>query len=71
MKIEGVGSIGAVGLVSSLGDGRFKNGRHASVYIGATPKQFSSGGKVLMLGIHKHGGDKALRSCPSLIPHMV
>jgi transposase len=63
MKIEGIGSIGAVGLVSSLGDGRgFKNGRHASVYIGATPKQFSSGGKVIMLGINKHGGDKALRS---------
>lgn len=63
IKVEGIGKIGAVGLVSSLGDGRgFKNGRHASVYIGATPKQFSSGGKVVMAGINKHGGDKALRS---------
>jgi transposase len=63
MKIEGIGPVGAVGLISSLGDGRhFKNGRHASVYIGATPKQHSSGGKAVMIGINKHGGDKALRS---------
>jgi transposase len=41
MKIEGIGKIRAVGLVSSLGDGRgFKNGRHASVYIGTTPKPY-------------------------------
>lgn len=63
MALEGVGEIGAAGLVCSLGDGRgFKSGRDASVYIGATPKQHSSGGKVTMVGIRKHGGDKTLRA---------
>lgn len=63
MALEGVGEIGAAGLYASLGDGSgFKNGRQASVYIGVTPKQHSSGGKVVMLGIDKHGGDKLLRA---------
>lgn len=63
MKLEGVSYIGAAGLISCLGDGKsFKNGRHASVYVGLTPKQHSSGGKVVMVGIDKHGGDKQLRS---------
>jgi transposase len=63
MDLEGVGEIGAAGLYASLGDGSgFKSGRHASVYVGVTPKQHSSGGKVVMLGIDKRGGDKALRA---------
>ncbi len=63
MKLEGVAEISAAGLYASLGDGSgFKSGRHASVYVGATPKQHSSGGKVVMLGIDKNGGDKSLRA---------
>jgi transposase len=63
MELEGVGEIGAAGLYASLGDGSgFKNGRHASAYVGVTPKQYSSGGKVIMLGIDKKGGDKSLRA---------
>eukprot|EP00919_Chromeraceae_sp_WS-2016_P027806 GHVR01065909.1.p1 GENE.GHVR01065909.1~~GHVR01065909.1.p1 ORF type:complete len:119 (+),score=10.88 GHVR01065909.1:150-506(+) len=63
MKLEGGSHIGAAGLLVCLGDGKgFKNGRHASVYVGVTPKQHSSGGKVVMVGIDKHGGDKLLRS---------
>jgi len=65
MKLEGVSQIGAAGLVSCLGDRKsFRNGRHASVYVyvGVTPKQHSSGGKVVMVGIDKHGGDKVLSS---------
>lgn len=63
MALEGVGEIGAAGLYATLGDGSgFKNGRHASVYVGVTPKQHSSGGKVVMLGIDKRGGDKSLRA---------
>ena len=62
MKLEGVAHISAAGLASSLGDGKeFKNGREASVYLGATPKQHSSGGKVVMVGISK-SGDNSLRS---------
>ncbi|MCL1088007.1 transposase, partial [Shewanella glacialipiscicola] len=63
MKLEGVSHIGAAGLLACLGDGQgFKNGRHAAVFVGVTPKQHSSGGKVVMIGIDKHGGDKYLRS---------
>lgn len=63
MKLEGVGEIGAVGLFNVIGDGcGFKNGRDASVYIGATPKQQSSGGKVVMVGIDKFAGEKELRA---------
>ena len=63
MALEGVAEIGAAGPFCSHGDGKgFKNGRQAAVYIGATPKQHSSGGKTIMVGIDKKGGDKKLRS---------
>jgi len=63
MALEGVGEVGAALLYTSLGDGsEFKNGRHASVYVGVTPKQHSSGGKTFMVGIDKNGGNKELRS---------
>lgn len=63
MDLEGVGEVCASMLYASLGDGKeFKNGRHASVYIGLTPKQHSSGGKIYMTGIDKNGGNKELRS---------
>lgn len=39
-----------------------KNGRQASAFVGLTPKQHSSGGKVFMVGIDKCGGIKELRS---------
>jgi transposase len=62
MALEGVGEISAAGLIASLGDGSaYKNGRNAAVYVGATPKQHSSGGKVKMIGISKNG-NYSLRS---------
>jgi len=63
MALESVGEVCASMLYASIGDGReFKNGRQAAVYIGVTPKQYRSGGQVIMLGIDKKGGDKALRA---------
>jgi transposase len=63
MSLEGVGPVCASMLYASLGNGKgFKNGRQASVYIGLTPKQHSSGGKVFMRGIDKHGGNVPMRS---------
>ena len=45
MDLEGIGNVCASMLYANIGDGReFKNGRQASVYIGLTPKQHSSGG---------------------------
>lgn len=60
--LEGVGPVGSAMLYSCLGKGEmFKNGRQASTYIGVTPKQHSSGGKTVMVGIDKKGGNKELR----------
>jgi len=62
-QLEGVGPINAAGLYIVLGDGKnFSSGREASAYIGLTPKQHSSGGKVSMRGIGKTTGHKQLRS---------
>lgn len=63
LALEGVGVVCASLLYASIGNGKdFKNGRAASVYVGVTPKQHSSGGKTYMMGIDKKGGDKALRA---------
>jgi len=63
LDLESVGVVCAALLYSSIGNGKnFKNGREASVYVGVTPKQYSSGGKTYIMGIDKRGGDKALRA---------
>lgn len=63
LALEGVGPVCASLLYTSIGDGKgFKNGRHASVYVGVTPKQHSSGGKTYITGIDKKGGNKQLRA---------
>lgn len=61
--MEGVGPISAILLFASLGTGEaFKNGREFSAYIGLTPKQYSSGGKVNIIGISKHVANRRLRA---------
>ena len=56
MDLEGVAEVCAGLLYSSIGDGKqFKNGREASVFVGLTPKQQSSGGKVFMTEIVRAG----------------
>ena len=63
LDLESVGNVCAAMLYATLGDGsEFKNGRDASVYVGLTPKQHSSGGKTYMIGIDKRGGNKELRA---------
>ncbi|MGF1879205.1 transposase [Photobacterium frigidiphilum] len=63
MDLEGVAETTASILYVTLGNGnQFKNGRQASAFVGLTPKQHSSGGKTIMLGINKTGGVKNLRS---------
>ena len=62
-KLEGVGPIGAVLMYASLGNGTaFKNGREYSAYLGVAPKQYSSGGKAVIIGISKYFGNKRLRA---------
>ncbi len=63
IALEGVGPVGASMLYSCIGKGEmFKNGRNASTYLGVTPKQHSSGGKTILVGIDKKGGNKMLRA---------
>ena len=43
-------------LVATIGDARcFKNGRQLAAWMGLVPRQHSSGGKPVLLGISKRG----------------
>lgn len=60
--IPGFGPIVAATFAASFGDGRqYPNGRQASASVGLVPRQHSSGGKPMLLGISKRG-DRYLRS---------
>lgn len=61
-SIPGVGVLTASALVASIGDAScFKNGRELAAWLGLVPRQHSSGGKPLLLGISKRG-DAYLRT---------
>lgn len=54
--IPGIGPITATALVASIGDARsFTNGRQLAAWLGLVPRQHSSGGKPVLLGISKRG----------------
>ncbi|MCB1986505.1 MAG: IS110 family transposase [Burkholderiales bacterium] len=60
--IPGIGPITASAIVATVGNAReFKNGRQLAAWFGLVPKQCSSGGKQLLLGISKRG-DTYLRT---------
>ena len=60
--IPGIGPITASAIVATVGNAtEFKNGRQLSAWIGLVPKQRSSGGKQILLGISKCG-DTYLRT---------
>lgn len=60
-KIAGIGPLIASAIVATIGDARsFKNGREVSAWLGLTPKQFSSGEKIILGGISKRG-DRYMR----------
>lgn len=61
-SLPGFGPIVASAFASAVGDGRaFKRGRDVSASLGIVPRQHSSGGKDVLLGITKRG-DRYLRS---------
>lgn len=61
-EIPGVGVLTASALVASIADANsFKNGRELAAWLGLVPRQHSSGGKPLLLGISKRG-DTYLRT---------
>ena len=64
MALEGIGPVNALELFLTLGNqGKsFSNGREASACIGLTPKQQSTGGVTVLVGIGKKKGKKRLRA---------
>jgi transposase len=61
LSIPGIGPITASVLVAMIGDGRhFHNARQVAAWLGLVPRQHSSGGKEVLLGISKRG-DRYLR----------
>jgi transposase len=61
MRERGIGPISASAFVATLGDpGHYRNGRQVAASLGLVPRQHSSGGKTVLLGITKRG-DKYLR----------
>lgn len=61
-EVPGVGPLTSTAFVAHIGDpGFYKNGRQAAAALGLVPKQNSSGGKQVLLGITKQG-DRYLRS---------
>ena len=54
--VPGVGPITASALVATVGDAKnFHNGRQLAAWLGLVPKQESTGGKTVLLGISKRG----------------
>lgn len=55
-EILGIGAITASATYAAAGDGKdFVNGRHFAAWLGLVPRQHSSGGKPVLLGISKRG----------------
>jgi transposase len=61
-QIEGIGPVTATALVAAVGNGHaFRTGRHVSAWLGLVPRQYSTAGRTVLLGISKRG-DRYLRS---------
>lgn len=56
MQVEGVGAITATAVVATVGDAKvFQNGRQMAAWLGLTPRQSGSGGKLTQGHISKRG----------------
>lgn len=54
--ILGIGPLTASASFAAVGEGKdFVNGRHFSAWLGLVPRQHSSGGKTVLLGLSKRG----------------
>lgn len=62
LAMPGFGPITSTALVASVGDARvFRSGREMAAWIGLVPRQKSTGGRTVLLGISKRG-DRYLRA---------
>jgi transposase len=56
MTIPGIGPLGATALIAAVGDGQqFRKARDLAAWLGLVPRQQSTGGKTVLLGISKRG----------------
>lgn len=56
MTLPGIGAVTATALVASIGDPKqFKNGRQFAAWLGLTPRQYTTGGKIRLGRITKKG----------------
>ena len=56
MTIPGVGAVTATAMLASVGDPRqFRNGRQFAAWLGLTPRQYTTGGKIRLGRITKRG----------------
>jgi len=62
MTVPGIGAMTATALLASVGDPKqFKNGRQFAAWLGLTPRQYTTGGKIRLGRITKKG-DAYLRT---------
>ncbi len=62
MTVPGIGPLVATALLASAGDGRqFRKARDLAAWLGLVPKQHSTGGKAVLLGISKRGNSYTRR----------
>ena len=55
-QLPGIGPITASALVATVGDAKnFENGRQMAAWLGLVPRQHSSGGRNVLLGVSKRG----------------
>ncbi len=56
MTIPGIGPLAATGLLAAAGKAaQFRKARHMAAWLGLTPREHSTGGKTILLGISKRG----------------
>ena len=56
--VPGIGPIGALTLALTVDASQFRSGRHFAAWLGLTPKQNSTGGKVRLGGISRQGNER-------------
>jgi hypothetical protein len=62
MTVPGIGPLVATALLASAGDARqFRKARDLAAWLGLVPRQHSTGGKAVLLGISKRGNSYARR----------
>ena len=55
-QVDGIGPLTATAFVAAVANpAAFKNGRQVSAWLGLVPRQASTGGKTVLLGISKRG----------------